>query len=188
VMEGRALEQRVAIAGIVVVLVQAVFISQLPIAGAIADLVPLVVLAVGLLAGPFLGGVFGFAVGVLLDIVLLHTLGISSLLLLGIGNVAGRIRDSRDPEGSFVPLLGAGAATLVWVLGYAVIQFLLETDSPVSGVLLRQTIVTVLLNMLLALPVYSIVRSWLVPALPRDPRQRRRRATTTSLSPLTRAR
>ena len=74
------------------------------------------------------------------------------------------------------------------MLGYAVIQFMLDVDAPVSGVILRQTLVTVLLNMLLALPVYAVVRSWLVPALPEDPRRRRRRATTTSLSPLSRAR
>lgn len=186
--ERQQLHARVALLGVVTVLLQITLVSQLQIAGGIADLVPLVVLAVGLLCGPFMGGVFGFAVGLLLDIALFHTLGISSLLLLVIGDVAGRYRDSRDPEGAFVPLFGAAAATLTWVLGYAVIQFLLDVEAPVSGVILRQTLVTMLLNMLLALPVYALVRSWLVPALPRDPRRRRRRATTTSLSPLQRAR
>ncbi|MBJ7331446.1 MAG: rod shape-determining protein MreD [Solirubrobacteraceae bacterium] len=179
---------RVALLGLVTVIVQITLVSQLRIAGGIADLTPLVVLFVGLLCGAIVGSTFGFAVGLFLDIALFHTLGISSLLLVAIGYVAGRVRDSRDPEGAFVPLFGAGAATLAWVLGYAVIQFMLDVEAPVSGVILRQTLVTMLLNMLLALPVYAVVRSWLVPALPEDPRRRRRRATTTSLSPLSRAR
>ncbi|MFA9272504.1 MAG: rod shape-determining protein MreD [Baekduiaceae bacterium] len=186
--ENRQLQLRVALLGVVTVILQITLVSQLRIAGGIADLVPLVVLAVGLLCGALSGAVFGFAVGFFLDVALFHTLGISSLLLLTIGYVAGRVRDARDPEGAFVPLFGAAAATLAWVLGYAIIQFLLDVEAPVSGVILRQTLVTMLLNMLLALPVYALVRSWLVPALPTDPRRRRRRATTTSLSPLSRAR
>ncbi|MBJ7521520.1 MAG: rod shape-determining protein MreD [Solirubrobacteraceae bacterium] len=186
--EHRHLQLRLSLLGLVCVILQITLVSQLRIAGGIADLVPLVVLAVGLLCGAMSGAVFGFVVGFFLDVALFHTLGISSLLLLTIGYVAGRVRDARDPEGAFVPLFGAAVATLAWVLGYAIIQFLLDVEAPVSGVILRQTLVTTLLNMLLALPVYALVRSWLVPALPADPRRRRRRATTTSLSPLQRAR
>lgn len=186
--ERQHLRLRVGLLGAVTVLLQVTFVSQIRIAGGIADIVPLVVLAVGLLCGALTGAVFGFAVGLFVDIALFHWLGISSLLLLTIGFAAGRIQEARDPEGAFVPLFGAAAATLTYVLGYAIIQFLLDVEAPVSGVILRQTLVTMLLNMLLALPVYALVRSWLVPALPADPRRRRRRATTTSLSPLSRAR
>jgi hypothetical protein len=43
----------------------------------------------------------------------------------------------------------------------------------------------VLVNTLIALPVYAVVRRILRPALPDDPRRRRRRAYTTGgLSPL----
>jgi hypothetical protein len=46
----------------------------------------------------------------------------------------------------------------------------------------------VVLNSLLALPVYALVRRVLLPFLPEDPRRRRRRAYTTGgLSPLSRA-
>jgi hypothetical protein len=68
-----------------------------------------------------------------------------------------------------------------------VIQFLLGVDSPVSLLLLQQIFVTVLVNTLLALPVYAAVRRLIRPALPDDPRRRRRRAYTTGgLSPLQR--
>ena len=66
-----------------------------------------------------------------------------------------------------------------------IIQFLLGVDAPVSWLLLQEIFVSVLVNTLIALPVYSLVRRIVQPALPDDPRRRRRRAYTTGgLSPL----
>jgi hypothetical protein len=80
--------------------------------------------------------------------------------------------------------LGA-AATAFAGLGMTVIQFLLGVDSPVSLLLLQQIFIAVLVNSLLALPVYALVKRVIEPTLPVDPRRRRRRAYTTGgLSPL----
>ena len=78
-------------------------------------------------------------------------------------------------------------ATAFAGIGMALIQFLLGVDAPVSLLLLQQIFVTVLVNTLIALPVYALVRRVIQPALPEDPRRRRRRAYTTGgLSPLQR--
>ena len=67
----------------------------------------------------------------------------------------------------------------------AIIQFLLGVDAPVSWLLLQQIFLTMLVNTIIALPVYAIVKRIITPALPEDPRRRRRRAYTTGgLSPL----
>jgi hypothetical protein len=58
----------------------------------------------------------------------------------------------------------------------------------VSFLLARDIVATILLNAVLATPIYAGVRRMLLPALPEDPRRRRRRAYTTGgLSPLSRA-
>jgi rod shape-determining protein MreD len=174
-----------AIAGVVV---QTAAISQLPIAGANADLSPLLVMTVGLLCGSLAGACFGFGVGLFVDVVSLQTLGVSSLVLLGVGYAAGRLREARDPEGTLVPLAAGAAATLLFSVGFALMQFLLGVDAPVSWALLRQTLATLVINALIALPVYALVRRWLLATLPDDPRRRRRRAYTTGgLSPLSRS-
>ncbi len=179
---------RLAALGVGGVIVQTAAISQLPIAGANADLSPLLVMAVGLLCGSLAGGVFGFGVGLFTDVVSLQTLGVSSLVLLAVGYGAGRIREARDPEGTFVPLAVGAAATLIFSVGFALMHFLLGVDAPVSWALIRDTLTTLVINTLLALPVYAIVRRWLLPSLPDDPRRRRRRAYTTGgLSPLSRS-
>jgi hypothetical protein len=80
------------------------------------------------------------------------------------------------------------AGTAVALIGFALLQFLLGVDAPVSLLLLRQILLTIVLDTLLALPVFAIVRRALLPYLPEDPRRRRRRAYTTGgLSPISRA-
>lgn len=178
---------RLALLGLLGVVVQTAAVSQLPIAGTNADLSPLLVMAVGLLCGALAGGIFGFGVGLFADVVALQTLGVSSLVLLGVGYGAGRLREARDPEGTLVPIAVGAAATLAFGVGFALLQFLLGVDAPVSWALLRQLAAALVVNTLLALPVYALVRRVLQSVLPEDPRRRRRRAYTTGgLSPLSR--
>jgi rod shape-determining protein MreD len=176
---------RLIVLALVTVVVQESAVSQISIFGISADLTPLVVMSVGLLAGSMPGAIMGFGTGLLVDTVLVQTLGITSLLYIPIGYWAGRLRELRDPAHGLVPLLAGAAATAVAGIGMTVIQFLLGVDSPVSWLLLQQIFITVLVNTLIALPVYALVRRIVLPALPDDPRRRRRRAYTTGgLSPL----
>jgi rod shape-determining protein MreD len=167
------------------VVIQQAAVSQISIFGVTADLGPLVVMSVGLLVGSLPGAIMGFSTGLLVDLVLFQTLGVTSLLYIVIGYWSGRVRELLDPAHGLVPLgMGAGA-TAVAGFGMALIQFLLGVDAPVSALLLQQIFVTILVNTLIALPVYALVRRILSSALPDDPRRRRRRAYTTGgLSPL----
>jgi rod shape-determining protein MreD len=176
---------RLAILALLVVIVQEAAISQITIFGTSADLTPLVVMSVGLLAGSIPGAIMGFGTGLLVDTVLFQTLGVTSLLYIAIGYWSGRLLELRDPSHGLVPMGVGAAATAFAGLGMALIQFLLGVDAPVSWLLLQQILVTVLVNTLIALPVYSLVRWVLRRALPEDPRRRRRRTYTTGgLSPL----
>jgi hypothetical protein len=74
------------------------------------------------------------------------------------------------------------------MVGYSLVEFLLGVDAPVSLELLRQIVLGVFVNAVVALPTWAVVRRSLEGALPDDPRRRRRRAYTTGgLSPLSRA-
>ena len=171
--------------GLVAVIMQEAAISQISIFGVSADITPLIVASVGLLAGSMAGAVTGFGMGLVVDTVLVQTLGVTSLLFITIGYWAGRLRELRDPAHGLVPLAVGAAATAFAGIGMAVVQFLLGINAPVSLLLLQQIFVTVLVNTLIALPVYAVVRRIIQPTLPDDPRRRRRRAYTTGgLSPL----
>jgi rod shape-determining protein MreD len=169
------------------VVIQEAAVSQISVFGTAADLTVLVVMSVGLLAGSISGAIMGFGVGLLVDLFLFQTLGVTSLLYIVIGYWSGRLRELRDPSHGLVPMAMGAAATAFAGLGMTVIQFLLGVDSPVSLLLLQQIFVTVLVNTLISLPVYAAVKRVMGPALPQDPRRRRRRAYTTGgLSPLQR--
>jgi rod shape-determining protein MreD len=186
-MNDLRLSLRLVLLAFVTVVLQAAAISQISIFGISADLTPLVVMSVGLLAGSMLGAITGFGIGLLVDLVFVQTLGVTSLLYIAIGYWSGRLRELRDPAHGLVPMAVGAAATAFAGIGMTLIQFLLGVDAPVSLLLVQQIFVTVLVNTLIALPVYALVRRILRPALPDDPRRRRRRAYTTGgLSPLQR--
>lgn len=179
---------RLAALGFVAAIVQITAVSQITVFGVTVDLSPLLVASVGLLAGSMAGAVFGFCVGLFIDVALVQTLGVTSLLFIAIGYWSGRLRELHDPAHGLVPMAVGAAATAVSTLGFALMQFLLGLDAPVSWLLARQIVVTIIVNTLLALPVYALVRRVLRGTLPDDTRRRRRRRayTTGGLSPLQR--
>jgi rod shape-determining protein MreD len=178
---------RLVLLAFATVVLQAAAVSQISIFGVNADLTPLVVMSVGLLAGSMIGAITGFGIGLMVDLVFVQTLGVTSLLYIAVGYWSGRLRELRDPAHGLVPMALGAAATAFVGIGMTLIQFLLGVNAPVSLLLLQQIFITVLVNTLIALPVYAVVRRILRPALPDDPRRRRRRAYTTGgLSPLQR--
>jgi rod shape-determining protein MreD len=183
-----ALLARIAALAIAIVFVQIGVISEVPVFGVTVDVSPLLVAFVGLLCGSTAGAVTGFAVGLLVDLMLVQTLGVTSLLFTLIGYWAGRLRELRDPQAALTPFLVGAAAAAAALVGYSVIEFSLGVDAPVSFELLRQIVLGIVVDTLLALPLWLLVRRVLDPSLPDDPRRRRRRAYTTGgLSPLSRA-
>ncbi len=174
---------RLAAIGLIGGLLQLAAVSQIAVLGVPADLGPLLAAFVGLLGGSLAGATFGFAFGLLIDVALLQTIGVTSLVLTGVGYAAGRLLELRDPAHGLVPLMVGGVATAVYAVAVSLIQFLLGVEAPVSVELLRQIVSTALITTLLALPVHAVVKRALLPVLP-DQTRRRRRQTRPGLSPL----
>jgi rod shape-determining protein MreD len=170
---------RIAILSVAVVFFQIGVVSEVPVFGVSIDLSPLLV--------AFLGAAAGFAVGLLVDLALLQTMGVSSLIFTLIGYWCGRLRELRDPQAPLTPLFVGAAAAAASLVGYSLIEFLLGVDAPVSLELLRQIVLGVVVDTVVALPMWVLVRRSLERGLPDDPHRRRRRAYTTGgLSPLSR--
>jgi rod shape-determining protein MreD len=163
------------------IVLQTAVMTQFAPFGVVPDLTPALVACVGLLAGATTGAWFGFATGLLLDLVLLQTLGVSALLLTTVGYLAGMLRELRDPVHPFTaPSVGA-VATLLFVLAFAAVQFSLGEPAPRALPFLWQAIVAAALGALLAIPTYRVVRRAMLPSLGYDdPVRRRQRASTVS--------
>lgn len=139
------------------------------------DLVPLAVAAVAIYAGSVTGAAMGFATGVLLDLAVGGTMGVSSLVLTAVGYGVGRFREVRDPAHGLMAIPVAAGATVGYVTAFAAISFMLDVGSAVSPLVLRDALVTTLLNTALALPVFALCRRVLRPSLLVDPVDTRRR-------------
>lgn len=164
---------RLALIALVAVIAQVSFLSDLSLLGATPNVIPVVVVALGLLGGGVVGAVCGFGIGLVLDSALLQPLGVSSLVLLSIGYLAGRYREGFEISNSLIPPLLAGGFTLLAGIGFAALQLLLGVEAPVSVGVLHEIVVQALLAMLLAVAVFPLLRRALRVALVEDVSPRR---------------
>ena len=149
---------RIALILVVTIVLQISFFSYLTFFGTTPNVVPLMVVSLGLLGGGMIGAVCGFTAGLLLDSALLQTLGVSSLVLLGAGYLAGRYREGAEVSNSLIPPLLAGVLTTVAAAGFAAIQLMLGVHTPVSLLVLREIFVQGLLAVVLTIPIYPLIR------------------------------
>lgn len=167
------------------VIVQLAVLTQFRIFGVVPDIVPVLVVMFGLLAGSMMGATTGFAAGMLVDLLLIQTLGVSALLLTIGGYAAGRLRELRDPVHPLVNQAAGAIAAVYFGLGFAIMQFSLGQPAPQLGPLLWQTLWTAVFGALLAAPVFRVARWAVMPGLGRDdPMFRRRRAVLAPTSVL----
>jgi rod shape-determining protein MreD len=176
----RRIAIRIAAIIVISVVLQLSFFSYLSFLGTTPDIVPLVVIALGLLGGALVGAVCGFGTGLLLDSALLATLGASSLVLLAVGYLAGRYREGSEISNSLIPPLLIGALTMAAAAGFAAIQLMLGVRNPVSLLVVREIVVQGILAGLLAIPFYPLIRRVLRPAIVAD------RASRSARTPITR--
>jgi rod shape-determining protein MreD len=163
---------------VLTVLLQLSFFSRVEVIHTTADILPAVVVSLGLLGGSMTGAVAGFSVGFLVDCLLVAPLGGSSLVLLGAGYAAGLFRERFDIHSAVVPPLICMGLTLSAEIGYGAVQVMLGVDAPVSSLILRDMLLKSIYAFFLAWPIYFGLRRLLRPALVEEPKVARRRQPT----------
>ena len=166
---------RMALLVLLVVVLQISGVGFIRLFGGNADLTPLLVGAVAILAGSISGALCGFFTGLLLDLATGQPVGASALTLTVVGYFVGRYREVRDPAHGLLAIPAGAAATAAYAAGVALVAVMLEVGTAVSPVVFREMLVTVLLNTLISVPFFAIVRRVLRPVLVVDPLERRRR-------------
>ncbi len=169
---------RITLIVVIGVLLQVTFFSQVELFHISPDILPALVVILGLLGGSLTGAVAGFSVGFLLDCLIFAPLGPSSLVLISVGYGSGVYRERFDLGNRWVAPLLCMAMTLAAELLFAVLQLMLGVDTPVSGLLAWDLIIKSIFAFFLGFPMYVGIRRILRPALVDEqpkPRRRRRR-------------
>jgi rod shape-determining protein MreD len=160
------------------VILQLSFFSQVAVFHVSPDLLPVLVISLGLLGGTMTGAVSGFAVGFLLDCLLVEPLGGASLVLLATGYLAGLFRERFEIHSPLVPPLLCMGLTLFAELGFGAVELMLGVDTAVSGLVVRDLLVKALYAFVLGWPVYLGIKRLLRPALVEEATVRRPRRPT----------
>jgi rod shape-determining protein MreD len=147
----------------VVVAVQNTLLDSIRVAGAHPDAMLLLPVAAGYVAGPDRGAAFGFVAGLLADLFLPTTFGLSALVgcLVGYGTglaVRGLVRSSW-----WLPPLVAAGATAVGLSMYAILGAVLGDPGALRTDLAPALVVAAPAAVVLATPVVRMV-GWALPA------------------------
>jgi len=169
---------RLAVIVIVGVILQLSFFSQVHLFEVSPDILPALVVSLGLLGGSQAGAISGFVVGLFVDGLVGAPLGTTSLVLLSAGYLAGLYRERFDITSSLVPPLLCMALTLFAGAAFGGLELLLGVDAPVSGLLIRDLIIKTIYAFFLSIPLFLAIRRVLRPALISEPAVARRSAPT----------
>ena len=155
---------------VVATILQVSVLSRLPLPGATPDLVLLVVIGLGLAAGPTTGAVSGFFGGLMLDAVPPSdgALGRWALVLTLVGWAAGRMQDSAE-RSAFVPVVVVAVLAPLSLLAFAGLGVLLGDPRVTADAVVASLPAATLYDVLLAPFVLPLV-GWLCRRVePRSP-------------------
>lgn len=177
ILTANILARLVAIVVLGVVL-QLSFFSQVALFHTSPDVLPALVVSLGLLGGSMTGAVTGFSIGILLDCLLIAPLGGGSLVLLSTGYLAGLFRERFVIHSSLVAPLMCMVLTLFAELGFGAVELMLGLDTAVSTLVIRDMLIKSVFAFFLGWGIYVVLRWVLRPALVEEPVVRRGRQPT----------
>jgi rod shape-determining protein MreD len=119
-------------------------------------------LSIALLRGSIFGAVAGFLTGLLIDTATLGTLGVTSLLLTVGGFWIGRYGETTARDRFHAPYLSVAVVTVLYAFGEVLLQFMLGEPAP-AGLVADGVPLALLVNLLLTLPVYTLIRKLFPP-------------------------
>lgn len=149
---------KVGVVVFVAAVVQTAVFSGMSVLGGVPDIVLVTLVAVALVRGATTGAVAGFFAGLVVDIALLDTLGMTSLLLTLAGYWAGRYGETAPSGRRYAPYLAVGVMTALFAVGSLVLRFMLGEPAPAQEVLVGTLAQSLALNLLATWPVFAIVR------------------------------
>lgn len=162
---------RIALVVFVALLMQVSVVNRLPIAGVVGDLLVVVAVAGGFVAGPERGAFIGFVTGLSIDLFLTTPLGLTAIVFTAVGYVSGLVANNLIRSSKVTVLLlaaiAAPASTMAWVLVGALLGQVHLLEAPLLRIGLVSSVVAVA-----AVPLMLAVMRWAAD----DPHDRVRRA------------
>jgi rod shape-determining protein MreD len=155
-MSGPAL--KVPLVVIVALVLQASLLADLRVLDVSAELMMLLPICAGVLAGPDRGAAVGFVAGVALDLLLSTPFGMSALAYTLIGYLAGLVQGTILRAAWWIPVLVAAGASAAGVLVYVLVASGVGQSGLVNGRLWTIMGVVTLFNGVLSAAALPVLR------------------------------
>jgi rod shape-determining protein MreD len=126
--------------------------------GGSPDVVCVVVVSIALLRGPEAGALAGFCAGLGVDALTWQPLGLAALVYCLVGYGSGRIGEQLPDRAPVSPLFVIAIASLVARCGLVLLGFLLGSDLAVPAGATLGMIPSAALDVLIAIPLYPLLR------------------------------
>jgi rod shape-determining protein MreD len=139
-------------------LLQSTLFAQIKLGGAKPDLVFLVTIVLAFLEGPSSGSLAGFMGGMAEDFLLNQPKGITALTLTLVGYSVGMLRQFISTPSPLLPVGLVGAATVVGMLFYGLVSFLLGQLQVGTAYVVRVALLTGLYNAVLTPLLFPVIR------------------------------
>lgn len=136
--------------------------TQVHVLGGVPDLLLVTLVCVALLRGSVTGAAGGFFAGILVDSATLGEFGLTALVLTLSGYWIGRYGETTGRNRVHAPFLSVAVITVLYALGLLVVHFVLGESAP-AGSVFRALAPEIAMNLVLAAPVYALVRRLLRP-------------------------
>jgi rod shape-determining protein MreD len=146
----------------VAAIVQVSIFTQVDVFGGVPDVLLVTLVAVALLRGTIVGAVGGFFAGLLVDTATLGQLGLTSLVLTIAGYWIGRYGETTGRDRAHAPFLSVAVVTVLYAFMLLLVHFVLGERAPAAA-MVRGLVPSIVLNLILAAPVYALVRRLLRP-------------------------
>lgn len=148
---------RLTLVLIAAVAVQAIVSSRLTVLGVTPDLFIVLVVLIGLDRGSLTGAVFGFAAGLVADLVFLDPIGWRAFVYLIGGYAVGRYAEEIGVVNAWVIIVAAFGVSLASQAAYGIFQFLTAEEAGLLTMLRVQVLPAAILDGLVAVPVSMVL-------------------------------
>lgn len=146
------------IAFIIIYILQADFFTWFTIAGVKPNLFVIFIVFLGLFGGKYMGLTSGVIVGLLLDLFMGKSVGISAIMLGAIGIMAGYLDKNFSKDSRLTIILMMMFTTLVYELGYYIINTLIFSYEVVIWNFIKILLIELLYNAILTIILYPLIQ------------------------------
>lgn len=146
--------------------VQHTLLDSVRVDGAHPEIMLLFAAAAGYVGGAERGAIVGFVIGLVADLLLPTTFGLTALVGCLLGYVTGRSTTGLVRSSRGIAVLVLTTAEVVGLVGFAVLAAVLGLPGAIKDSLAPALVVTTPAAVVLALPILALVRWAVPPALP----------------------